>query len=138
MPGFGPATGFYPALPCPALPCPALPCPALPCPALPCPALPCPAPALPCPALPRPKVNAALFCCRVYRTPDSPVMSGPFAMLLPMGTLESTKHKSWTWILGAPLATLREAGVAFDPEARGLKAIQGDADSGSALEVWAP
>ena len=56
-------------------------------------------------------------------------------MLIPMGTLEDTKHKPWTWILGAPLSTLREAGVEFDPEARGLKAIQGDADSGSALEV---
>lgn len=62
-------------------------------------------------------------------------MSGPFAMLIQMGTLEDTKHKPWTWILGAPLATLQKAGVQFDPEVRGLKAIQGDADSGSALEV---
>ncbi len=58
-------------------------------------------------------------------------------MLIPMGTLEATKHKPWTWILGAPLSALKEAGVQFDPEARGLKAIQGDADSGSALEVKA-
>ncbi|KAL0049404.1 hypothetical protein WJX82_001334 [Trebouxia sp. C0006] len=69
-----------------------------------------------------------------WREPDTPVMSGPFAMLIPMGTLEATKHKPWTWILGAPLSALKEAGVQFDPEARGLKAIQGDADSGSALE----
>lgn len=62
-------------------------------------------------------------------------MSGPFAMLIQMGTLEDTKHKPWTWILGAPLAALKKAGVEFDPEVRGLKAIQGDADSGSALEV---
>ena len=55
-----------------------------------------------------------------------------------MGTLEATKHKPWTWILGAPLSALKEAGVQFDPEARGLKAIQGDADSGSALEVPSP
>ena len=61
-------------------------------------------------------------------------MSGPFAMLIHMGTLEGTKHKPWTWILGAPLVTLKEAGVHFDPEVRGLKAIQGDAQSGSALE----
>ena len=62
-------------------------------------------------------------------------MTGPFAMMLPMGTLEGTSHKPWTWILGAPLVTLKEAGVEFDPNVRGLKAIQGDADSGSALEV---
>ena len=54
-----------------------------------------------------------------------------------MGTLEGTKHKPWAWLLAAPLATLKEAGVHFDPEVRGLKAIQGDAQSGSALEVWA-
>ncbi|KAL3144420.1 hypothetical protein ABBQ32_004168 [Trebouxia sp. C0010 RCD-2024] len=69
-----------------------------------------------------------------WREPDAPIMSGPFAMLIQMGTLEDTKHKPWTWILGAPLATLQKAGVQFDPEVRGLKAIQGDADSGSALE----
>ena len=74
---------------------------------------------------------------RSWREPDTPVMSGPFAMLIPMGTLEATKHKPWTWILGAPLSALKEAGVQFDPEARGLKAIQGDTDSGSALEVRA-
>lgn len=74
---------------------------------------------------------------RSWREPNSPVMSGPFAMLIPMGTLEATKHKPWTWILGAPLSALKEAGVQFDPEARGLKAIQGDADSGSALEARA-
>ena len=62
-------------------------------------------------------------------------MTGPFAMMLPMGTLEGTHHKPWTWILGAPLITLKEAGVEFDPNVRGLKAIQGDAESGSALEV---
>ncbi|KAL3154854.1 hypothetical protein ABBQ38_011396 [Trebouxia sp. C0009 RCD-2024] len=69
-----------------------------------------------------------------WRDPDAPIMSGPFAMLIQMGTLEDTKHKPWTWILGAPLAALKKAGVEFDPEVRGLKAIQGDADSGSALE----
>ncbi len=74
---------------------------------------------------------------RSWREPNTPVMSGPFAMLIPMGTLEASKHKPWTWILGAPLSALKEAGVQFDPEARGLKAIQGDADSGSALEVRA-
>ena len=55
-----------------------------------------------------------------------------------MGTLEASKHKPWTWILGAPLSTLREAGVEFDPSVRGLKAIQGDAQSGNALEVDSP
>ena len=62
-------------------------------------------------------------------------MTGPFAMLIHMGTLEGSKHKPWTWILGAPLSTLKENGVEFDPEVRGLKAIQGDVSSGSALEV---
>ena len=71
---------------------------------------------------------------RSWRDQDQPIMSGPFAMLIHMGTLEGTKHKPWTWILGAPLVTLKEAGVHFDPEVRGLKAIQGDAQSGSALE----
>lgn len=56
-------------------------------------------------------------------------------MLAPMGTLEGSRHKPWTWILGAPLCTLKEAGVEFDPDVRGLKAIQGDAQSGDALEV---
>ena len=72
---------------------------------------------------------------RSWRDQDQPIMGGPFAMLLRMGTLEDTKHKPWTWILGAPLVTLKEAGVHFDPDVRGLKAIQGDAQSGSALEV---
>ena len=63
------------------------------------------------------------------------MMGGPFAMLMTMGTLEDTKHKPWTWILGAPLAAVKEAGVDFDPNARSVKAIQGDAQSGSALEV---
>ena len=30
---------------------------------------------------------------------------------------------------------VREAGVDFDPNARGIKSVQGDASSGSALEV---
>ena len=72
---------------------------------------------------------------RSWRKPDSAVMSGPFAMLIPMGTLAASKHKPWTWILAAPLSTLKEAGVEFDPNVRGLKAIQGDAQSGDALEV---
>ena len=62
-------------------------------------------------------------------------MTGPSAMLLHMGTLEGSKHKPWTWILKAPLITLKENGVEFDPEMRGLKAIQGNVSSGSALEV---
>ena len=52
-----------------------------------------------------------------------------------MGTLDSTKHKGWTWILQAPVAEVMQAGVHFDPNARGVKASQGDAASGSALEV---
>ena len=52
-----------------------------------------------------------------------------------MGTLEETRHKAWSWALMAPMHTLKEAGVDFDPEVRTLKAIQGDAQSGDALEV---
>ncbi|KAL0021580.1 hypothetical protein WJX77_011733 [Trebouxia sp. C0004] len=54
--------------------------------------------------------------------------------LLPMGTLENTKHKGWTWIMAMPLAEVLKAGVDFDPNNRTVKAIQGDAASGSALE----
>lgn len=56
-------------------------------------------------------------------------------MLWPMGTLEETQHKAWSWALMAPMQTLKEAGVDFNPEVRTLKAIQGDAQSGDALEV---
>ncbi len=55
--------------------------------------------------------------------------------LLPMGTMEHTKDKGWTWILAMPLAEVQKAGVDFDPNNRTVKAIQGDAASGSALEV---
>lgn len=55
--------------------------------------------------------------------------------LLPMGTLEDTKHKGWTWIMAMPLAEIHKAGVRFDPNNRTIKAIQGDVASGSALEV---
>lgn len=55
--------------------------------------------------------------------------------LLPMGTSENTKHKGWTWIMAMPLAEVRRAGVDFDPNNRTVEAIQGDAASGSALEV---
>ena len=54
---------------------------------------------------------------------------------MPMGTMDSTKDKGWTWILQAPIADVQKAGVHFDPNARTAKAIQGDAVSSSALEV---
>ena len=54
---------------------------------------------------------------------------------MPLGTMEDTKDKGWTWILQAPIADVRKAGVHFDPNARTAKAIQGDAVSSSALEV---
>ncbi len=56
-------------------------------------------------------------------------------MIFQMGTLESTKDRSWTWILAAPMKTVQKAGVDFDPDTRSITAIQGDAASGSALEV---
>lgn len=52
-----------------------------------------------------------------------------------MGTLQSTKDRSWTWILAAPMETVQKAGVGFNPNTRTVTAIQGDAASGSALEV---
>lgn len=54
---------------------------------------------------------------------------------MPMGTMESTRDKGWTWILMAPMADVQKAGVHFDPNARTAKAIQGDTSSRSALEV---
>ena len=62
-------------------------------------------------------------------------MLDPFAMMFPMGTLEETKDKEWTWILGAPLSAVTKAGVEFDPDSRSTTAAQGDASSGSALGV---
>lgn len=56
-------------------------------------------------------------------------------MIFQMGTLESTQDRSWTWILAAPMATVQKAGVDFNPDTRTVTAIQGDAASGSALEV---
>ena len=56
-------------------------------------------------------------------------------MLFEMGTLEETKDQSWTWVLGCPVHLVRQAGVEFDPDARGVKSIQGNASSGTALEV---
>ena len=52
-----------------------------------------------------------------------------------MGTLESTKDRSWTWILAAPMETVQKAGVDFNPDTRTVTAIQGDAASGSPFEV---
>ena len=52
-----------------------------------------------------------------------------------MGTIDSTKHKGWTWMLAAPMAKVQEAAVEFDPDKRTIKAVQGDASAGSALEV---
>jgi len=80
-----------------------------------------------------------LFSCRRCREPGVPMFAATseysrFA-LLPMGTLENTKHKGWTWIMAMPLAEVQKAGVDFDPNNRTVKAIQGDAASGSALDV---
>lgn len=73
----------------------------------------------------------------------SPAAESRGALVIPMGTMESTKDKGWTWILGAPIEEVRKAGVHFDPNARTAKTIQGDAESSSALEVlhampWTP
>lgn len=79
-------------------------------------------------------------CCvyrgfRTYRVPGKYSVQGQFAMLFEMGTLDETKEQSWTWVLGCPIDQVRAAGVEFDPNARGVKSVQGDASSGSALEV---
>ena len=72
---------------------------------------------------------------RTYRPPGTWNVSTQSGMLFEMGTLEETKDQSWTWVLGCPLELVRKAGVEFDPDARGVKSIQGDATSGSALKV---
>ncbi|KAL0047809.1 hypothetical protein WJX82_000477 [Trebouxia sp. C0006] len=56
------------------------------------------------------------------------------ALVMPMGTMESTRDKGWTWILMAPMADVQKAGVHFDPNARTAKTVQGDTASRSALE----
>ena len=61
-----------------------------------------------------------------------------FAMLFPLGTLESTSSTGWTWTLIAHLDMVKQAGVEFDPEARTLTSVQGIASSGSALQVRMP
>ena len=61
-----------------------------------------------------------------------------FAMLFPLGTLESTRATGWTWTLIAHLDMVKQAGVEFDPEARTLTSVQGIASSGSALQVRVP
>ena len=79
------------------------------------------------------------LACRKYTLPGmhmwSPAAESRGALLMPMGTMEDTKDKGWTWILQAPMADVQRAGVHFDPNARTAKAIQGDAVSSSALEV---
>lgn len=69
-----------------------------------------------------------------YRNPAATGLSHPFAIIFQMGTLQSTKDRSWTWILAAPMETVQKAGVGFNPNTRTVTAIQGDAASGSALE----
>ncbi|KAL0018623.1 hypothetical protein WJX79_002055 [Trebouxia sp. C0005] len=64
----------------------------------------------------------------------SPAAESRGALVMPMGTMESTRDKGWTWILMAPMADVEKAGVHFDPNARTAKAIQGDTASRSALE----
>lgn len=77
--------------------------------------------------------------CRKFTLPGfpmwSPAAESRGALVMPMGTFESTKDKDWTWVLMAPLADVQKAGVHFDPSVRTTKAIQGDAASGSALQV---
>ncbi|DBB16334.1 TPA: hypothetical protein ACH3X3_014633 [Trebouxia sp. C0006] len=49
-----------------------------------------------------------------------------FGMLFKIGTLEDTKDRSWCWVLSAPIELLRAAGVAFDPQAKDMKSLQGE------------
>ena len=77
--------------------------------------------------------------CRKYTLPGmhmwSPAAESRGALVMPMGTMESTRDKGWTWILMAPMADVQKAGVHFDPNARTAKTVQGDTASRSALEV---
>ena len=76
-----------------------------------------------------------MLVCRVFKDSDMRNPQEPFAIVFQMGTLDSTRERSWTWVLAAPMNLVRKAGVDFDPDARTVTAIQGDAASGSALEV---
>lgn len=49
-----------------------------------------------------------------------------FGMLFKIGTLEDTKDRAWCWVLSAPIELLRAAGVAFDPNAKDMKSLQGE------------
>jgi len=83
--------------------------------------------------------NTGTLQCRKYTLPGMHMWSlaaeSRGALVMPMGTMESTRDKGWTWILMAPMADVQKAGVHFDPNARTAKAIQGDTASRSALEV---
>ena len=57
-------------------------------------------------------------------------------MLFKIGTLEDTKDRSWCWVLSAPIELVRAAGVAFDPNAKDMKSLQGESGGAdSALQV---
>ena len=59
-----------------------------------------------------------------------------FGMLFKIGTLEDTKDRAWCWVLSAPIELLRAAGVAFDPNAKDMKSLQGESGGAdSALRV---
>ena len=48
---------------------------------------------------------------RTYRAPGYWTVKAQSAMLFQMGTLEETKHQSWTWVLGCSPERVKEAGV---------------------------
>lgn len=73
---------------------------------------------------------------RIYSEPGPTSIKKQIAIVFKMGTLEETKDKAWTWVLSAPVDVVKAAGVDFDPDARSIKSVQGDAGgANSALEV---
>lgn len=82
--------------------------------------------------------NAVFWCrpSRVYGQPGPMNMNKQFAILFKMGTLEETKDRAWSWVMSAPIDAVKAAGVDFDPNARSIKSVQGDAGGqSSAFEV---
>ena len=57
------------------------------------------------------------------------------ALILPMGTIESTRDRAWTWILQSPMADVVDAGIDFDREVCTVRASRGDTATGGALEA---
>ena len=72
---------------------------------------------------------------RWYREPGKDPGQNMSAMLMQIGTVEETQDQCWYWILGCPIDIVREAGVDFDPSSKGIKPVQQQDSTQSALQV---